>query len=168
MDKCTQCNYCSMICPHAAVRPFLFTHDDIDKAPASLKGETRKAQGGGALDNYDFRVQVSPLDCTGCELCVRICPADALSFVTVDEAIETLVDLLMRSHGLAAADRQALLDSIREREAQRSVTLIAVTGYGQDEDRRRVRAAGFDHHLVKPVDPDTLERLMNSLERPSA
>jgi len=89
MDKCTQCNYCSMICPHAAVRPFLFTHDDIDNAPASLKGETRKAQGGGALDNYDFRVQVSPLDCTGCELCVRICPADALSFVSVDEAIET-------------------------------------------------------------------------------
>jgi len=92
MDKCTQCNYCSMICPHAAVRPFLLTHDEVDGAPSTLKGGTRSAIGGGALDNYNFRIQVSPLDCTGCELCVRICPADALAFVTVDEAIEQETD----------------------------------------------------------------------------
>ncbi len=38
------------------------------------------------------------------------------------------------------------------------VRLIALTGYGMEEDRRRTREAGFDHHLVKPVDPDELER----------
>jgi two-component system, chemotaxis family, CheB/CheR fusion protein len=38
--------------------------------------------------------------------------------------------------------------------------LVAVTGYGQEEDRRRSRAAGFDAHLVKPVDPDQLNRLL--------
>jgi CheY-like chemotaxis protein len=38
--------------------------------------------------------------------------------------------------------------------------LIAVTAYGQDEDRRRSHEAGFDHHLVKPVDPDALQRLL--------
>jgi CheY-like chemotaxis protein len=38
--------------------------------------------------------------------------------------------------------------------------LVAMTGYGQDEDRRRSREAGFDHHLVKPVDPQTLRDLL--------
>lgn len=88
MDKCTQCNYCSLICPHASIRPFLFSPEDMEKAPESLKGGTRPAQGGGVLDKFQYRVQVSPLDCTGCELCVRLCPADALHFVEPKEAIE--------------------------------------------------------------------------------
>mmetsp|Transcript_55477 Transcript_55477/g.135929 ORF Transcript_55477/g.135929 Transcript_55477/m.135929 type:complete len:1940 (-) Transcript_55477:267-6086(-) len=86
MDKCTQCNYCSMICPHAAVRPFLLTHDEVEKAPAGMP--VKQAIGGGALDQYQYRIQVSPLDCTGCELCVRICPADALFFEPVADAVE--------------------------------------------------------------------------------
>jgi len=89
-----------------------------------------------------------------------------------EEALEVVdgfdPDVVLLDIGLPGMSGYDLAARIREREAQRSVTLIAVTGYGQDEDRRRVRAAGFDHHLVKPVDPDTLERLMNSLERPSA
>mmetsp|Transcript_37349 Transcript_37349/g.76622 ORF Transcript_37349/g.76622 Transcript_37349/m.76622 type:complete len:1929 (+) Transcript_37349:134-5920(+) len=92
MDKCTQCNYCSLICPHAAVRPFLFTNQEIDAAPAGIKEGSRKAIGGGALDKYNFRIQVSPYDCTGCELCVRICPADALTFEDTETAIATQGD----------------------------------------------------------------------------
>jgi pyruvate/2-oxoacid:ferredoxin oxidoreductase beta subunit/NAD-dependent dihydropyrimidine dehydrogenase PreA subunit len=88
MDKCTQCNYCSLICPHAAVRPFLFTHDEVAAAPPGVKNATKPAIGGGVLDQYQYRIQVSPLDCTGCELCVRICPADALFFEPVDAAVE--------------------------------------------------------------------------------
>jgi len=42
----------------------------------------------------------------------------------------------------------------------RGVTLVALTGYGQDEDRQRALAAGFDYHLVKPVDFDKVERLV--------
>ena len=60
----------------------------MERAPESLKGGTRPAQGGGVLDKFQYRVQVSPLDCTGCELCVRLCPADALHFVEPKEAIE--------------------------------------------------------------------------------
>ena len=80
MDKCTQCNYCSLVCPHAAIRPFLLTDDEVAKAPKTVKDTAKPAIGGGALDKYKYRIQVSPLDCTGCELCVRICPADALKF----------------------------------------------------------------------------------------
>ena len=44
-----------------------------------------------------------------------------------------------------------------------NIVLIAVTGWGQDEDRRRSREAGFDHHLVKPVDPQELISLLSAL-----
>jgi CheY-like chemotaxis protein len=48
---------------------------------------------------------------------------------------------------------------IRQRDPQRRIVLVAVTGWGQDEDRRRSQQAGFDHHLVKPVDPASLDRI---------
>ena len=88
MDKCTQCNKCSLICPHAAVRPFLATGQELAKAPAAFKDGSRSAIGGGVLDNYQYRIQVSPWDCTGCELCVRICPADALTLGPAEKVIE--------------------------------------------------------------------------------
>lgn len=43
-DKCTQCNYCTIVCPHAVIRPFLFTKDELKEAPTGF--ETRRAQGG--------------------------------------------------------------------------------------------------------------------------
>ena len=52
-----------------------------------------------------------------------------------------------------------------------SMRLVAQTGWGQDEDRRRTAEAGFDHHLVKPIDPAALETLMQALAvaaRPAA
>jgi CheY-like chemotaxis protein len=48
---------------------------------------------------------------------------------------------------------------LRSEPGLTDVLLIALTGYGRDEDRRRCREVGFDHHLVKPVDPDALQRL---------
>ncbi|MCC7546396.1 MAG: PAS domain S-box protein [Burkholderiales bacterium] len=85
----------------------------------------------------------------------------------LDMAEHFAPDVVLLDIGLPGMSGYDLAARIRAREALRQVTLIAVTGYGQEEDRRRVRAAGFDHHLVKPVDPDALERLMNSLERPA-
>jgi len=88
MDLCTQCNKCSLICPHAAVRPFLLTQQELSAAPAGVKDGSRPAIGGGALDSYQYRIQVAPQDCTGCELCVRICPADALKLQDTNKVIE--------------------------------------------------------------------------------
>eukprot|EP00933_Yihiella_yeosuensis_P073880 TRINITY_DN8266_c1_g3_i1.p1 TRINITY_DN8266_c1_g3~~TRINITY_DN8266_c1_g3_i1.p1 ORF type:complete len:1881 (-),score=449.35 TRINITY_DN8266_c1_g3_i1:199-5841(-) len=87
MDKCTQCNKCSLICPHAAIRPFLTTQQELNSAPASFLEGSRSAIGGGVLDNYHYRIQVSPMDCTGCELCVRICPSDALQLQEASKMI---------------------------------------------------------------------------------
>ena len=70
MTKCIQCNQCSLVCPHAAIRPVLLDENEQQHAPAGF--ETKKATG---LAQYQYRMQVSPYDCTGCGSCVNICPA---------------------------------------------------------------------------------------------
>ena len=70
MTKCIQCNQCSLVCPHAAIRPVLLDENEVKNAPQGF--ETKKANG---LAQYQYRMQVSPYDCTGCGSCVNICPA---------------------------------------------------------------------------------------------
>jgi pyruvate-ferredoxin/flavodoxin oxidoreductase len=71
-DKCIQCNQCSFVCPHAAIRPALMDADEAAKAPVSF--ETVPATGKG-FEGLGYRIQVSPLDCLGCGNCADICPA---------------------------------------------------------------------------------------------
>lgn len=71
IDKCIQCGRCSYVCPHATVRLFLLDDEEMRKAPDTFK--TRKAAGKG-LEHLQFRVQVAPLDCTGCGNCADVCP----------------------------------------------------------------------------------------------
>ncbi len=72
MDKCIQCNQCAYVCPHAVIRPFMLNEEDRNGAPENFT--SKKATGRG-LDDYTFRIQVSPLDCTGCGNCADVCPA---------------------------------------------------------------------------------------------
>ena len=71
-ENCIQCNRCSLVCPHAAIRPYLVTAQEKDAAPDGFV--TKKASGKG-MEGYEFRMQVSPLDCYSCETCVNVCPA---------------------------------------------------------------------------------------------
>lgn len=71
-ENCTQCNQCSYICPHAAIRPFLLDEEEMKNAPETF--EVLDAL-GKQLKGLKYRLQVSPLDCTGCGNCVNICPA---------------------------------------------------------------------------------------------
>jgi CheY-like chemotaxis protein len=64
--------------------------------------------------------------------------------------------------GLPGMDGYQVASALREGEAHKDTVIIAVSGYGQEEDRRRSQAAGFDHHLVKPVDFDSLLSLIGS------
>ncbi|MDR3242514.1 MAG: pyruvate:ferredoxin (flavodoxin) oxidoreductase [Clostridiales Family XIII bacterium] len=70
--NCIQCNQCSFVCPHAAIRPVLLDEAEKNAAPAGF--ETLKAMGRG-LETLQYRMQVSPLDCLGCGNCADICPA---------------------------------------------------------------------------------------------
>ena len=80
IDNCIQCNQCSFVCPHAVIRPFLVTEDEKSNLPAGF--ETKKAIGKG-LEGYEFRIQISPLDCTGCGNCADVCPAPNLSLIHI-------------------------------------------------------------------------------------
>ena len=60
-------------------------------------------------------------------------------------------------------DGYAVARALRSDPALSGSTLIALSGYGQEEDRRKARAAGFDRHLTKPVDPTALMRLLQEL-----
>jgi len=75
-DKCTQCNYCAIVCPHAVIRPFLIEKGDVQGAPAGFM--SRKATGGAEYAGLNFSIQISTNDCTGCAICVQSCPDDAL------------------------------------------------------------------------------------------
>jgi CheY-like chemotaxis protein len=66
--------------------------------------------------------------------------------------------------GLRGVDGYEVARRLRAEPGFASVMLVAVTGYGQAEDRRRSEAAGFDHHVLKPVDPEVLLRLVGSIE----
>ena len=77
VDKCIQCNQCAYVCPHAAIRPFLATDEQVEAAPDG----TEFKQGLGNTKAYKFRMQVSPLDCTGCGNCVDVCPAKEKALV---------------------------------------------------------------------------------------
>ena len=83
--KCIQCNSCSYVCPHAAIRPFLMTEEEAAAAPASIK----KQQGKAVLKDYKFTIQVSPADCTGCGNCVDVCLAKekAIKMVPYDTQV---------------------------------------------------------------------------------
>lgn len=78
IDKCIQCNQCSYVCPHASIRPVLLNHDENKNAPKGFK--TKKAI-GKTMEGLDYRIQVSPLDCTGCGNCADICPAKGKALV---------------------------------------------------------------------------------------
>ena len=62
--------------------------------------------------------------------------------------------------GMPGMDGYEVARRIRANPANRNISLIALTGWGQDEDRRRSVAAGFDHHLVKPADIEQLRQLL--------
>lgn len=88
IENCIQCNQCSYVCPHAVIRPFLAKEEDLKDAPASFV--TKKAM-GKAYEGYQFKIQISPLDCTGCGNCADICPAKnkALEMVPFVDMVET-------------------------------------------------------------------------------
>jgi PAS domain S-box-containing protein len=74
-------------------------------------------------------------------------------------------DIVLLDIGLPGMDGYEVARSIRSDRKTRNARLVALTGYGQEEDRRRSREAGFDDHLVKPVDPQVLEELLASLPK---
>ena len=83
--KCIQCYQCSLVCPHASIRPYLATADELEGAPETFETVPAKAP---ALKGMDFRIQVYPEDCQGCGSCATNCPGKALSMTPLDLEID--------------------------------------------------------------------------------
>ena len=83
-DACIECNFCAMVCPHAAIRPVALTEEEAAKAPFAVKDLT-------GMPGKKFAITVSALDCTGCGACANVClgnkKAETLKMVPKDEAL---------------------------------------------------------------------------------
>ena len=88
-ENCIQCGICSYVCPHATIRPFLLTDEEVAAAP--MEFDTLQAMGKG-VEQLKYRIQVSPANCVGCGLCAVECPGKAgnkaLEMVDINEKLD--------------------------------------------------------------------------------
>nr|AAV74342.1 pyruvate:ferredoxin oxidoreductase A-like protein [Trichomonas vaginalis] len=118
--KCIQCNTCAMVCPHAVIRPFLLTQEEA-------KGLTTLKAKGKEIKNYQFRIQITPLDCTGCATCVTSCPTKALSMTYRNAKLDE-EEGKNWDQCLAAPNRGHLLPPTNVRNVQFRQPLIEFNG----------------------------------------
>ncbi len=86
-ENCIQCNQCAFVCPHACIRPVLADDKQASKGGKAFVTIDTKPN----IDGLKFRIQVSPLDCTGCSSCANVCPAKdkALKMVPLEDSLKT-------------------------------------------------------------------------------
>jgi pyruvate-ferredoxin/flavodoxin oxidoreductase len=97
-QNCIQCNQCSFVCPHAAIRPFILNEEEAAKAPASFE---TKVPTNPKLKDFKYRIQVSVMDCTGCGNCADICPAKEKALIM--KPLETQLDPQISNWEFAAS-----------------------------------------------------------------
>ena len=93
VENCIQCNKCSFVCPHAAIRPFVLTDDELK----GFNGQTQEIKAPAAMKGMHFVIEPSPLDCLGCGNCVDVCPGKkgekALTMVPYNPDAEDMKEL---------------------------------------------------------------------------
>ncbi len=88
--------------------------------------------------------------------------ADGVEAIRVAEEFKP--ELILMDIGMPLMNGYEAARHIRQQPWGTAMTLVALTGWGQDEDRRKAKEAGFDHHLVKPAEPTELQRLLNKVK----
>ena len=104
--KCIQCNQCAYVCPHATIRPFALTADELAAAPVQTKAVDFKVGAGKGV--YKFSMAISPLDCMGCGVCTHVCPVGALTMQPLEgqEVQQPVFDYMVS----AVAEKKELQD----------------------------------------------------------
>ena len=82
-DTCVQCNMCAYVCPHATIRPFALSEEEVKNAPDCAQIVDIKAGKGKGV--YKYSLAVSAMDCMGCSVCVGVCPTKSLSMVPLEK-----------------------------------------------------------------------------------
>ncbi len=83
-DTCAQCNKCAFVCPHATIRPFALSEEEVAAAPENIRYGKRPI----FKTPYKYTLAVSPLDCMGCGVCVGVCPTNSLKMVATDTQLD--------------------------------------------------------------------------------
>ncbi len=125
MENCIQCNQCAMVCPHASIRPFLVTAEELEKAPAGF--EAKKAV-GKELKDYAFRIQVDTLDCMGCGNCADICPAKKKALVMKPIETQTAAQVPLWDYAMALPVRDSLVGRFTVKGSQFCQPLLEFSG----------------------------------------
>lgn len=124
-ENCIQCGRCSYVCPHATIRLFLLDEEEVKRAPETF--ESLQAAGKG-FENYRFKVQLSPLDCTGCGNCADVCPTKDKALVM--EPIEHEVDKESKNweFAITLTEKKNLLDAKSLKGSQLRRPLLEFSG----------------------------------------
>ena len=77
---CVGCNKCAFVCPHATIRPYALSEEELANAPENIK--TGSKEKTVAKQGYTYTLAVSPMDCMGCGVCVGVCPTKSLKMVS--------------------------------------------------------------------------------------
>ena len=125
IDKCIQCNQCSYVCPHAAIRPILLTEEEKKNAPAGF--ETKNAA-GKELSGLHYRIQVSTLDCTGCGNCADICPAKEKALVMKPLETQTEVQIPNWDYAMKVPVKDNLMPLTTVKGSQFAQPLLEFSG----------------------------------------
>jgi len=126
IDKCIQCNQCAYICPHSVIRALLLDDQEKEKAPDTFF--TKKPAGKGEIEKYHYRIQISPLDCTGCGNCADICPAPgkALIMKPAEEEINEQADNF--EYALSVIPKEGIMDLHTVKGSQFARPLLEFNG----------------------------------------
>jgi len=113
-EKCLQCNRCSLVCPHAVLRPYLLTQEEVDRAPHGFNAVQAR---GKAAEGLAYSMQIGILDCTGCGSCAEACPAPekALRMIARSESTDTLENW---NYGLSLPERSYVFDAFTVKGSQ--------------------------------------------------
>jgi len=125
IDNCIQCNQCSYVCPHAAIRPFLINEEEAKNAPKTFNG--KKAIGKEAT-GLKFRVQVSTLDCTGCGNCAEVCPAKGKALIMKSAAEQMEQQAENWEYAVTIRNKSKLFDVTTVKGSQFAQPLLEFNG----------------------------------------
>lgn len=124
-ENCIQCNQCAFVCPHATIVPVLVNEEEKANAPEGF--DTIKAIGKG-LEGLEYRIQISPLDCTGCGNCADVCPSKEKALVMVPFEQELEVESKNWDYGKSVKVKDDLVSEFSVKGSQFKEPLFQFSG----------------------------------------
>ena len=114
VNKCIQCNQCSYVCPHAAIRPVAMTEEEAAKAPEGMQMKDMNGMPG-----YKFAITISAYDCTGCGSCVNVCP-DKIQAITMQNFEANEAEQAYFDYGVSVPDKAEVIAKFKENSVKGS------------------------------------------------